>query len=311
MLQQTTVAAVKSYYVSFLREWPSVRDLAGAPVDAVMTRWAGLGYYSRARNLHACARVVVAEHGGRFPSTEAELRTLPGVGAYTAAAVAAIAFDRRAVVIDGNVERVIARLYAIETPLPSARPAIRQFADAQTPDARPGDYAQAMMDLGATICTPRRPACVLCPLAETCAARIGGRQDVLPLKRAKPERPVRRGSVFYVTREPDEVLLRTRPPKGLFGGMAEFPGSGWNGDGDPEGAARPLPATYRRLAVPVTHGLSHFELVLTGFAAVVAPGTAAPEGCRWVPIEALAHEALPSLMRKVAAAAREDRNDER
>ncbi len=306
MLQQTTVAAVKSYYAVFLAEWPSVRDLAAAPVEAVMQRWAGLGYYSRARNLHACAQAVVAEHGGRFPDTEAGLRALPGIGAYTAAAVTAIAFDRRAVVIDGNVDRVVARFYGLEIPLPLAKAEIRRLADGQTPDARCGDYAQAMMDLGATICTPRRPACVLCPLAATCVARIAGRQDVLPLKLAKAERPVRRGSVFYVTREPGEVLVRTRPPRGLFGGMAEFPGSDWNTEGDPDGLARPLAADYRRLAEPVTHGLTHFELLLTCFTARVPAATLPPQGCRWVAQAALAGEALPSLMRKVAAKAAEE-----
>lgn len=303
MLQQTTVAAVKSYYASFLEAWPTVEALAAAPVDAVMARWAGLGYYSRARNLHACAQAIVADHDGRFPDTEAGLRALPGVGAYTAAAVAAIAFDRRAVVIDGNVDRVIARLYGIEVPVPLAKAEIRRLADAQTLASRFGDYAQAMMDLGATICTPRRPACVLCPLAGLCVARITGRQAVLPVKLAKAERPVRSGSVFHVTREPHDVLLRTRPSKGLFGGMAEFPGSGWDAAGDPQGLARPMPADYRRLPAPVTHGLTHFELILTCFVARVPADTPPPDGCRWVATAALAREALPSLMRKVAAAA--------
>lgn len=303
MLQQTTVAAVKAYYVSFLNAWPTVGDLAAAPLDDVMKRWAGLGYYSRARNLHACAQAVVFEHGGRFPTTEAALRALPGIGAYTAAAVAAIAFDKRAVVIDGNVDRVIVRLYGIETPIPLAKPDIRRLAEAQTPDARPGDYAQAMMDLGATICTPRKPACVICPLAEACVARISGRQDVLPVKVVKAARPVRHGSVFYVRREPGEVLVRTRPPKGLLGGMTEFPGSAWDAAGDPEGTARPCAASYRRLATPVEHGFTHFELVLTLFLATVDAKTRAPNGCRWISEAGLAGEALPSLMRKVAAAA--------
>jgi A/G-specific adenine glycosylase len=303
MLQQTTVAAVKAYYVSFLGAWPTVGDLAAAPVDEVMKRWAGLGYYSRARNLHACAQAVVAAHGGRFPGTEAALRTLPGIGAYTAAAVAAIAFDQRAVVIDGNVDRVIVRLNGIDTPIALAKPEIRRLADAQTPDARPGDYAQAMMDLGATICTPRKPACVICPLAEACVARITGRQDILPVKGVKAARPVRHGSVFYVRRASGEVLVRTRPPKGLLGGMTEFPGSAWDAAGDPDGAARPLAASYQRLIAPVEHGFTHFELVLTPFLATVAAKTPAPDGCRWISEAGLAGEALPSLMRKVAAAA--------
>ncbi len=230
MLQQTTVAAVKSYFATFLALWPRVQDLAAAPVEDVMRRWAGLGYYSRARNLHACARLV-AERGG-FPDTEDGLRALPGIGAYTAAAVAAIAFERPAVVVDGNVERVIVRLHAIAAPIKDCRPEIRVHAAARTPQARPGDYAQAMMDLGATICTPRRPACALCPLSAGCLARASGRQDELPVKAIKVERPERLGSVFYVRRGA-EVLVRTRPDKGLLGGMTEFPGSAWTAEGDP------------------------------------------------------------------------------
>ena len=305
MLQQTTVAVVKAYYVTFLALWPTVEALAAAPVEEVMKRWAGLGYYSRARNLHACAQAVVRDHGGAFPASEAALRTLPGIGAYTAAAITAIAFDRRAVVIDGNVDRVIVRLHGIEEPIALAKPTIRTLADAQTPDARPGDYAQAMMDLGATICTPRKPACVLCPLGERCVARHGGRQDVLPAKAVKPVRPIRYGSVFYIRRGAGEVLVRTRPPKGLLGGMTEFPGSAWDAGGDPTGAARPMAVACRRLMRPVEHGFTHFELVLTAYLGVVDGGTPAPDGCRWVPEAALADEALPSLMRKVAAAAGE------
>ncbi len=301
MLQQTTVAAVKDFYATFLALWPGVRDLAAAPIEDVMRRWAGLGYYSRARNLHACARLVV-ERGGRFPDTEAGLRELPGVGPYTAAAIAAIAFDRRAVVVDGNVERVIARLHALEAPIRDCKPEIRRHAGARTPDARCGDYAQAMMDLGATICTPRRPACALCPLADGCVARRAGRQDTLPIKAIKPERPLRHGSVFYVRRA-GEVLVRTRPDKGLLGGMTEFPGSIWDAAGDPEGAARPLAAEYVVAPEPVAHGFTHFELLLSVHVADVAAGTPAPASCRWVPEAGLADEALPTLMRKVAAAA--------
>ena len=247
MLQQTTVAAVKSYFATFLALWPRVEDLAAAPVEDVMRRWAGLGYYSRARNLHACARLV-AERGG-FPDIEAELRALPGIGAYTAAAVAAIAFDRPAVVVDGNVERVIVRLHAIAAPIKDCRPAIRVHAAARTLPARPGDYAQAMMDLGATICTPRRPACALCPLSAGCMARVSGRQDELPVRAIKAERAERLGSVFYVRRGAD-VLVRTRPDKGLLGGMTEFPGSAWTADGDPSGAAKPLTARYAAAPIP-------------------------------------------------------------
>ena len=301
MLQQTTVAAVKAYFTTFLALWPRVTDLAAAPIEDVMRRWAGLGYYSRARNLHACARLV-AERGGRFPDTEVGLRALPGIGAYTAAAIAAIAFDRRAVVVDGNVERVIVRLNAIETPIRDSKHAVKLQAGLQTPPSRCGDYAQAMMDLGATICTPRRPACVLCPLQEDCAARQAGVQDLLPARAVKPERPLRLGSVFYVRRG-TEVLVRTRPDKGLLGGMTEFPGSAWDATGDVEGRARPLPATTSRIVAPVDHGFTHFELRLTVHVAEVDAGTAAPAGCRWVSIAGLADEALPSLMRKVASLA--------
>ena len=229
------------------------------------------------------------------------MRALPGIGAYTAAAVAAIAFGRPAVVIDGNVERVIVRLHAIATPIKDSRPSIRVHATARTPQDRPGDYAQAMMDLGATICTPRRPACALCPLSERCAARRAGCQDELPAKTVKAERPERRGSVFYVRRGA-EVLVRTRPDKGLLGGMTEFPGSAWTAAGDPEGGAMPLPARWRRAAGEVEHGFTHFPLRLAVFAATVPARTAAPSGCRWIAEAGLGEEALPTLMRKVAVA---------
>ena len=303
MLQQTTVAAVKSYFATFMGVWPRVSDLAAAPVEEVMRRWAGLGYYSRARNLHACAKLVTARGG--FPDTEPGLRALPGVGPYTAAAIAAIAFGRRAVVVDGNVERVVARLHALEQPIPAAKAEIRRLAETHTPAARCGDYAQAMMDLGATICTPRRPACVLCPLADGCAARQAGLQNDLPMKAVKPARPLRQGSVFYVRRA-GEVLVRTRPDKGLLGGMTEFPGSAWDAEGDPSAAARPVPAAYRTLVAQVEHGFTHFELRLVVHVAEVAVGTPAPAGCRWIPEAGLGDEALPTLMRKVADAAASD-----
>ena len=303
MLQQTTVAAVKAYFATFLAVWPRVEDLAAAPVEDVMRRWAGLGYYSRARNLHACAKLVAAQ--GSFPDTEDGLRALPGIGPYTAAAIASIAFERRAVVVDGNVERVIVRLHALAQPIRESKTEIRALAATRTPATRCGDYAQAMMDLGATICTPRRPACVLCPLADGCAARATGRQDTLPAKALKPERPLRLGSVFYVRRGAGtaaEVLVRTRPDKGLLGGMTEFPGSTWDASGDPDGAARPLAARYRKLIAPVEHGFTHFELRLVVHVAEVAANMPPPAGCRWVAEAGLADEALPSLMRKVAAA---------
>ncbi|TAL80962.1 MAG: A/G-specific adenine glycosylase [Beijerinckiaceae bacterium] len=305
MLQQTTVAAVKSYFLAFLARWPDVAALAAAPLDAVMQQWAGLGYYSRARNLHACAKAVVDEHGGRFPENAEALARLPGIGPYTAAAIAAIAFDERVAAVDGNVERVMTRLAALEEPLPSAKPLIRQRVTALLPCSRNGDFAQAMMDLGATICTPRRPACSLCPLRSFCVAVRLGRQEQFPLKAAKPTRPQRSGAVFFIRRA-GAVLVRTRPPRGLLGSMVEFPGSVWSEDFDREKILReaPLVANYRRLMLDVRHVFTHFALRLEIFVAEVAPATPAPGDCRWVDENALGEEALPSLMRKVVAAIR-------
>ncbi len=217
MLQQTTVAAVKPYFNAFLARWPNVEALAAAPADEVMRAWAGLGYYSRARNLHACAKAIVERFDGHFPDNEATLVTLPGLGPYTAAAVAAIAFRRPAVVVDGNVARVVARLFAIETPLPAAKPFIRQKAAEISPEQRPGDYAQALMDLGATICTPKHPSCDICPLLKFCRGHASGCTESLPHKAPRSERPLRRGAVFFVRRRDGAVLVRTRPDKGLLG----------------------------------------------------------------------------------------------
>jgi A/G-specific adenine glycosylase len=303
MLQQTTVAAVKPYFDAFRRRWPDVAALAAAPVEAVMQQWAGLGYYARARNLHACAQAVVARHGARFPSTEAELRQLPGIGPYTAGAIAAIAFGQKAVAVDGNVERVIARLYAIETPLPAAKPFIKEYAQALLDPGRPGDFAQALMDLGATICTPRRPLCGLCPLKAFCLAAARPSPEDWPRKAAKPARPQRRGAVFFL-RCGEALLLRTRPAQGLLGGMSEFPGTLWGADYNPTNTLRdaPMIAEYHRLDVTVAHQFTHFNLTLDIFVADVRRGEKAPRGCRWVSdIEA---EALPSVMRKVVSAVR-------
>ncbi|MDE2579562.1 MAG: A/G-specific adenine glycosylase [Hyphomicrobiales bacterium] len=299
MLQQTTVAAVGPYFHKFMQRWPTVEALAGAPDAEVLAAWAGLGYYARARNLIACARSVAAR-GGRFPDTEEALRALPGVGAYTAAAVAAIAFGRRAVVVDGNVERVVARLFAIETLLPAAKPEMRARMDALTPRKRAGDFAQAMMDLGATICTPRRPACALCPLNAQCAARQAGAQETYPRRPEKTERPRRKGAVFVAIREDGAVLLRNRPPKGLLGGMSEFPGSVWRADFEAETAEAPLALAWRRSMGEVAHVFTHFALSLTVFVARAPLDTPAPDGARWTLPENLGQEALPSVMRKVA-----------
>ncbi|HEY8382959.1 MAG TPA: A/G-specific adenine glycosylase [Microvirga sp.] len=301
MLQQTTIAAVKPFYERFLERFPTVEALAGAPVDSVMQAWAGLGYYSRARNLHACAKAVVEEHGGRFPRTEAELLRLPGIGAYTAAAVAAIAFNEPAAAVDGNVERVVSRLFMVEEPLPKAKPLIRSLTDALVPTDRPGDFAQAVMDLGATICTPKRPACALCPWMTPCRARAEGLQEAFPKKVKKTEGQLRRGAAFVVIRKDDAVLLRTRPPTGLLGGMAEPPTSAWEPDYDPARAMldAPIEARWKRLPGVVRHVFTHFPLELTVFCATVGRDTPAPEGMRWTPRPKLGEEALPGSMRKV------------
>ncbi|NNM73011.1 A/G-specific adenine glycosylase [Enterovirga aerilata] len=282
MLQQTTIAAVRPYFAAFLDRFPTVEALASASSEAVMSAWAGLGYYSRARNLHACARAVVAQHGGRFPDTEEGLRALPGIGPYTAAAIAAIAFGRPAAAVDGNVERVVSRLHRVE-----------------------GDFAQALMDLGATICTPKRPACALCPWLGPCRARQAGLQENYPVKAPKREGLLRRGAAFVAVKPDGAILLRTRPPKGLLGGMAEVPTSEWRGDYDSAKAVldAPFEARWRRAPGVVRHVFTHFPLelaVLVGRAAADAP---APEGMRWTSRAGLADEPLPNLMKKVLALA--------
>jgi A/G-specific adenine glycosylase len=308
MLQQTTVKAVAPYYLRFLERWNDVSALASAPLDDVLKAWAGLGYYARARNLHACARVVVEQHGGQFPASEEELRGLPGIGAYTAAAIAAIAFDQTATPVDGNIERVIARLYAIETPLPAAKPEIHERAVALTPPRRAGDFAQAMMDLGATICSPKTPACALCPWNDDCAARACGDAETLPRRTPKREGALRRGAAFVVHRADGKVLLRTRPAKGLLGGMTEVPTTEWSKDfaeAEALTAAPRFPAMkqsqWRRTAGVVRHVFTHFPLELTVYTAEFPAKAAAPAGTRWVAFNDLSGEALPSLMRKVIA----------
>jgi A/G-specific adenine glycosylase len=257
MLQQTTVAAVRDYFHRFTARWPGVADLAAAEDGAVMAEWAGLGYYARARNLLKGARAVVADHGGQFPTSRDGLLALPGVGPYTAAAVAAIAYDEAVTVVDGNVERVMARLHAVEIPMPTAKPRLTRLAETLTPAQRPGDYAQAVMDLGATICTPRNPACALCPLSAPCRARAAGLQADLPRKLPKPEKPTRHGTV-WIARLGDQILLERRPEKGLLGGMLGFPGDGWDGSE----ALPPACADWRDLG-QVKHTFTHFHLVLT------------------------------------------------
>jgi A/G-specific adenine glycosylase len=313
MLQQTTVKAVAPRYADFLRRWPDVMALATAELGEVLAVWAGLGYYARARNLHACAREVVARHGGRFPATEAELRALPGIGGYTAAAIAAIAFGARATPIDGNIERVVARLFAVTTPLPAAKAEIKALAESLTPESRAGDFAQGLMDLGATICTPRRPACGLCPLRPDCAGLAQGLAEVLPYREEKAERPLRRGVAFVVLREDGAVLLRQRPLKGLLGGMLEAPSTPWVESAPPVAVVEdhaPVAAPWRKVAGRVAHTFTHFHLELEVMRADVGldaalTDAAAPERCRFVDMRDLHAAALPSVMRKVLAHALE------
>jgi len=303
MLQQTTTKAVAPYFARFTARWSNVRALAAAPLEDVLKLWAGLGYYARARHLHACAKVVVARHGGRFPRSEAALAALPGLGPYTAAAIAAIAFDAPVAAVDGNVERVVARLYAVEDELPAAKQKIRRLAEGLVPVERAGDFAQALMDLGATICTPKTPACVLCPWRSACAARARGDPEAFPVKAPKKEGRLRRGTAFVVLRSDGFVLLRSRPPRGLLGGMTEVPTTQWTHDfdGGPELAPhlRPAPPSWRRIAGVVTHAFTHFPLELVVYVAEVSPDTAAPPGARWVARADVGDEALPNLMRKV------------
>ncbi len=284
MLQQTTVAAVAGYFARFTERWPTVADLAAADDADVMAAWAGLGYYARARNLLACARVVAAEHGGRFPDSEAELRSLPGIGDYTAASVAAIAFGRPAVVVDANIERVIARHRLIETPLPMAKREIRAALTPLVPADRPGDFAQALMDLGAGVCTPRSPACAICPLMADCRAR--GRSDIerLPVKPPKKAKPRRHGIAHWIERDGKLWLVR-RPDKGMLGGMRALPGGEWGDAPPPESGI-----------VSVDHGFTHFDLTLA-LVRLAAPDAAA-EG-EWWPIAELDAAGLPTLYRKL------------
>lgn len=259
MLQQTTVATVRPRFCDFLARWPTVQALAAAPLDDLLSAWAGLGYYARARNLHACARAVVERYEGTFPPTEDELRGLPGIGAYTAAAIAAIAFDQTAVVVDGNVERVLIRQFAIEQPKADAKKPIYQYAKDLTPRTRPGDYAQAMMDLGATICRPGRPACEDCPVSGGCTAKAQGIAAALPVRPKKKPRPTRFGTVYVGIAKDGRVLVERRPAKGLYGGMSGLPGTEWSTE--PPAASPPFRAQWKE-GGEVSHTLTHFQLRL-------------------------------------------------
>ncbi len=326
MLQQTGVKTVGPYFEKFLARWPDVTALGEASLDEILRMWAGLGYYSRARNLHACAVAVVRDHSGIFPDTEEGLRRLPGIGPYTAAAIAAIAFGRRTMPVDGNIERVVSRLFAVDEPLPQAKPLIRKLAATLLDEisagdeksragdersragderSRAGDIAQALMDLGSSICTPKKPACALCPLNDDCAGRARGDAETFPRKAPKKPGELRRGAAFLVMRG-DELLLRTRPERGLLGGMTEVPGSDWLVAQDDQSALGQAPelkagTRWRRKAGVVNHVFTHFPLQLAVYVADVPPRTRAPKGMRWVEIAALDDEALPNLMRKVIA----------
>jgi A/G-specific adenine glycosylase len=317
MLQQTGVKTVGPYFEKFITRWPNVEALGRASLDDIMRMWAGLGYYSRARNLHACAVAVLRDHGGAFPDTEEGLRSLPGIGPYTAAAIAAIAFGRRTMPVDGNIERVVSRLFAVEASLPQAKPLIQQLATtllgatgdeksrAGDAKSRAGDSAQALMDLGSSICTPKRPACTLCPLNNDCVSRARGDQETFPRKAAKKTGALRRGAAFVVTRG-DRLLLRTRPEKGLLGGMTEVPTSHWLAAQDDKTALKQAPmlkslARWHRKAGVVTHVFTHFPLELVVYTANAPSRARAPEGMRWVPISTLKDEALPNVMRKAIA----------
>jgi A/G-specific adenine glycosylase len=312
MLQQTGVKTVGPYFQKFVARWPDAGALGRASLDDVLRMWAGLGYYSRARNLHACAVKLLREHGGVFPDTEEGLRSLPGIGPYTAAAIAAIAFDRRTMPVDGNIERVVSRLFAVEELLPQAKPLIQQLAAtllgetrAGDEKSRAGDSAQALMDLGSSICTPKKPACALCPLNDACAARERGDPEIFPRKAAKKTGALRRGAAFVITRG-DQLLVRTRPEKGLLGGMTEVPTSLWLAAQDDQAALKTAPelkgiARWHRKAGVVTHVFTHFPLELVVYTSSVSPRSRAPEGMRFVPIATLRDEALPNVMRKVIA----------
>jgi len=303
MLQQTTVATVTPYYGNFLTRWPRVHDLARATLDDVLHAWQGLGYYSRARNLHKCAGEVVRLRNGRFPETEAELRKLPGIGPYTAAAIAAIAFGRKATPVDGNIERVMARLHAVATPLPAAKKELKALAEALTPNTRAGDFAQALMDLGATVCKPKAAGCAACPLTTLCKAAAEADPARYPVKAPKKPRPTRHGVVFWTERADGAVLLRRRPEQGLLGGMMEFPSTPWRDEPWRDGAwdaAQPVAGQWTPLAGSVVHTFTHFRLELSVVTGHLVAGHADDGAGVWCRPDGFHAHALPTVMKKVA-----------
>ncbi len=302
MLQQTNVTTVRPYYEKFLTLFPNVQALAAAPDTQVMAAWAGLGYYSRARNLLKCARTLVADYDGVFPNTEAALLSLPGIGPYTAAAIAAIAFNQPAAPVDGNIERVLSRLYKLQTPMPALKAHVKQANAKLVPKDRPGDFAQAMMDLGATLCTPKRPNCLLCPWREPCLARQAGIEETLPIRAQKKPKPARQGVVFWLENAKGHVLMARRPDKGLLGGMLVFPSKGWDAPNEsrlPELLPADAQDQWTPLRGEVVHVFTHFKLTLSIRAQTAPKGFRAPQGFQWVAPQDFAREALPSVMTKI------------
>ena len=300
MLQQTTVAAVGRYYREFLKRWPDVQALAGASLDEVRAAWAGLGYYSRARNLHRAAQIVTHDHDGRFPADAAGLRALPGIGPYTAGAIAAIAFDAPEAAVDANAERVLARCFAVEVPLPKSKPELRRLAQTLVPAKRAGDFAQALMDLGALVCTPKRPACAKCPWTEDCRGRAFGLAESLPRKAAQRVRPLKRGAAFVARNGKGAILLVKRPEKGLLGGMLQPPLGSWTANFPARGtvlAQAPFEAKWRLCPGVVRHGFTHFELEIQVWRVEVVKRA----GGLWMASDELARAALPTVMRKIIA----------
>ncbi len=295
MLQQTTVAAVRDYFMRFTSRWPTVADLAAARDEDVMAEWAGLGYYARARNLLKCAREVQSEYAGQFPDQYTQLLKLPGIGPYTAAAISSIAFDRAEVVLDGNVERVMARIFDVHAPLPGSKPDLKHHAASLTPDQRPGDYAQAVMDLGATICTPKSPACGICPWRAPCQARIMGTAPELPKKTPKAPKPLRLGHVYLARSQNGDWLLERRPDKGLLGGMLGWPGSDWNDAPTPN---PPFAANWQECSEQVRHTFTHFHLILTIHVTQLPTDFVANPDQRLIARHQFDPSDLPTVMRK-------------
>lgn len=300
MLQQTTVATVAPRYQEFLRRWPTVMKMAAAPVEDILGQWAGLGYYARARNLHKCAVVVANEHGGKFPNLEEELKALPGIGDYTAAAIAAIAFDRRAIVVDGNIERIVSRLFEIETPLPAAKIEIKENADEIWPVKRSGDFAQGLMDLGATICRPKAPLCLLCPISKHCRAFASGKAERLPVKAPKKQKPTRRGLVYAMRNSKGELLFERRPDRGLLGGMLGLPGPDWHEASETlPHVELPASAAWEK-AGEARHTFTHFHLVLDVYCAPSPKGYRRKDNQQWIDPD---KAQLPTVMRKAVEVA--------